>query len=109
MPSQSPISRSVGVVNMSAEIDINFSRATFTSSTGTTQPRSQGLSSSLPWSGRKKEGYKRDPGNEVGDHSGSKVALKGYSLLCMIYIGDISIREMFLKSFFFFLVALWPW
>ena len=28
------------------------------------QPRSQGLSSSLPWSGRK-EGKKRDPGNEV--------------------------------------------
>ena len=38
---------------MSAEIDINFSRATFTSSTGTTQPRSQDLSSSHPWSGRK--------------------------------------------------------
>ena len=28
------------------------------------QPRSQGLSSSLPWSGRK-ERKKRDPGNEV--------------------------------------------
>ena len=28
------------------------------------QPRSQGLSSSLPWSGRK-EAKKRDPGNEV--------------------------------------------
>ena len=29
------------------------------------------------------------------------MALKGYSLPCMIYIGDISIREMFLKSIFF--------
>ena len=36
------------------------------------QPRSQGLSSSLSWSGRKKEGEKRDPGNEVASTGADK-------------------------------------
>ena len=35
---------------------------------GSSQPRSQGLPSSLPWVGRKKEGKKRDLGNEVASH-----------------------------------------
>lgn len=35
------------------------------------QPRSDFLSSFLPWSGRKKEGKKREPGNEVAKAIGS--------------------------------------
>ena len=56
---------------------------------GSSQPRSQGLPSSLPWGGRKKEGKKRDPGNEVASHC----------LLLLWLVRVITLVFVFLHSF----------